>query len=109
MQKSKINFYVNEDKGLVVATQDIYQVYQTNLPKPITFKAKAKCNLTKGDTFDLTIGKQLALLRLKTKIAKFHKGFFEKLQEKADKLVDNYNNIYEERFCEMNSFESKLR
>ena len=105
MAKSKIVYYVNEDKGVVVAKQTIYSISGLNIDSKVV-RAKAKCNFTHNDKFDVNVGKQIAKLRLKVKTAQFEAKIMNQLaneasrvaqqyQDKLYTMVDNRNNYIE--------------
>lgn len=101
MARSKIYYYVNKDKGVVVAKQTIYSIHGCTIT-PKTIRAKAKCNFENGDNFNLDTGKTIAKLRLKQKIAQFEvkalagvlNMFMDILDNHKDKL-ENANSKYE--------------
>lgn len=109
-----VKYYVNKEKGIVVATIEhtrnmFINFFKTSKAPQLTisfdkvydyfempnhFSAKATCS--KDDDFDIELGKLIAYQRLREKITK---SFFKRmtkyvnlLDEERDKFIDTYNN-----------------
>ena len=109
LNKMKVKFFVDEEKGVVVAkllkpasvvsniwdvaeTIDVdqkYQDYQDLRLKVFNCRGIARCS--PEDNFDIAIGKKIALNRLKIKVAKLSHNHLEKAFRQMVKKVTNLN------------------
>lgn len=88
---TKVIYYVNEEKKVVVAKCAVYNLTGVDI-KPKVIRAKARCS--EEDTFDSEKGKMLARKRLEKKVAEFELKMIKRLKVDIDKIYGNVLQYY---------------